>query len=149
MLIPSQNTQPFVVNPVTANRNLSRRTPLCRPMRAVLHLAAGLSLALCPLTAGSQTEITTAPPGFPVTGHANPNADPALHRMTEHMARERNVQRQKQIVADTDRLLNLARELDNAVSHSTKNTLSIDVVKKADEIEKLAKTIKQKMRDGE
>ncbi|MGB7188791.1 MAG: hypothetical protein WBD10_01515 [Acidobacteriaceae bacterium] len=114
----------------------------------MLFLAMGL-LVFCPVTARAQTEITTAPPGFSDPGRANPNADTALRRMTEHMARERNVQRQKQIVADTNRLLSLAKELNDAVSHSTKDTLSLDVVKKADEIEKLAKTIKQRMRDGE
>lgn len=148
MQIPSQNSRPIAVYPFTANRNAPRRTLPFHPMRALLFLAMGL-LVFCPVTARAQTEITTAPPGFSDPGRANPNADTALRRMTEHMARERNVQRQKQIVADTNRLLSLAKELNDAVSHSTKDTLSLDVVKKADEIEKLAKTIKQRMRDGE
>lgn len=142
MLIPSQNSQPIAVNPRITNRNI--------PRRALLLLAMGSSVAWCPVAARAQTEITTAPPGISMPGRANPrNTDPALRRMTERMAKERNVERQKAIVADTTRLLNLAKELNDAVSHSSKNTLSLDVVKKADEIEKLAKSIKQKMRDGE
>ncbi|HET8635437.1 MAG TPA: hypothetical protein VFL96_01155, partial [Acidobacteriaceae bacterium] len=61
---------------------------------------------------------------------------------------ERNSDRQKKIEADTAHLLDLAKELHAAVVKSNKNTLSIDVVKDADEIEKLAKSIKEKMRDG-
>jgi len=68
--------------------------------------------------------------------------------MMHKMEKERNVNRQKKIEADTARLLDLAKELHAAVAQSNKNTLSIDVVKDADEIEKLAKTIKERMRDG-
>ena len=68
--------------------------------------------------------------------------------MMHKMEKERNVNRQKKIEADTARLLDLAKELHAAVVKSNKNTLSIDVVKDADEIEKLAKSIKEKMRDG-
>ena len=149
MLIPSQNSQPIAARPLTANRNIPRRVPPLHFVRALLLLAMGPSLVLCPVAARAQMQITTAPPGISMPGRANPNADPALRRMTERMARERNVDRQKTIVADTARLLSLAKELNDAVSHSTKNTLSLDVVKKADEIEKLAKSIKEKMRDGE
>lgn len=110
----------------------------------------GLSIALCPLAARAQTEIRTEPSGISMPGQPKATSpDPALRRMEERMARERNADRQKQIVADTDRLLKLAKELDDDVAHSTKDTLSIDVVNKAGEIEKLAKSIKEKMRDGE
>lgn len=148
MLIHSRNSQTIIVCPVTANRKAPRRAPFYRPIRAFPLLAACLSFALCPVAARSQTQPPLDPPGFSVPGRP-PSADPALRRLTERMARTRNADRQKKIVADTNRLLNLARELNDAVSHSTKNTLSLDVVKKADEIEKLAKTIKEKMRDGE
>lgn len=58
----------------------------------------------------------------------------------------RNVERQKQLVADTQRLLSLANELKSDVDKSTKDTLSLDVIRKADEIEKLAHTVKEKMK---
>jgi hypothetical protein len=54
--------------------------------------------------------------------------------------------RQKQLVADTDRLLQLATELHADVAKTDKNVLSLDVIKKADEIEKLAHSVKTKMR---
>jgi hypothetical protein len=69
--------------------------------------------------------------------------------MTEQMSLRRNAQRQQQILADTARLLQLAEKLNADVSKTDKNTLSVPVVKEADEIEKLAKAIKDKMRDAQ
>jgi hypothetical protein len=71
-----------------------------------------------------------------------------MRRMSAQMALRRNAQRQQQIVADTARLLQLAQKLNDEVSKSSKDELSVSVVKEADEIEKLAKAIKGKMRDG-
>ncbi|MFZ0661522.1 MAG: hypothetical protein WAM66_02420 [Acidobacteriaceae bacterium] len=68
--------------------------------------------------------------------------------MTERMAIERNANRQKKIVADTARLLAMAKKLNAEVSRTDKNQLSITVVQQAAEIEKLAKSIKERMRDG-
>ncbi len=68
--------------------------------------------------------------------------------LAEQQAHKRNAQRQEQIVADTAKLLALAQDLKAEVDKSNKNTLSVDVVKKAEEIEKLSKSIKERMRDG-
>ncbi len=56
------------------------------------------------------------------------------------MEKKANLQRQQDIRKDTEKLLELATELKQAVDKSNKDTLSLDVVKKAEEIEKLAKT---------
>lgn len=64
----------------------------------------------------------------------------------EKMEKARQVDRQKQLVRDTDKLLDLAKQLKEQVDKSDKDTLSIDVVKKATEIEKLAKSVKDRMR---
>ena len=58
----------------------------------------------------------------------------------------RNNDRQKRLVADTDKLLSLATDLKAQVDKSTKDTLSVDVIKKADEIEKLAHSVKERMK---
>ena len=71
-----------------------------------------------------------------------------MRRMTAQMAFRRNAERQKQIVAQTAHLLELAQKLNDEVSKSNKDELSVSVVKEAEEIEKLAKSIKDKMRDG-
>lgn len=65
----------------------------------------------------------------------------------EKMEKRRNDLRQEQLVKDTNKLLALATELKSQVDKTNKDTLSVDVVKKADEIEKLAKNVKEKMRN--
>lgn len=69
-------------------------------------------------------------------------------RVAEQQALKRNTQRQDQIIADSAKLLALAQELKAEVDKSNKNTLALNVVKKAEEIEKLSKSIKERMRDG-
>lgn len=61
-------------------------------------------------------------------------------------AKARNDDRQKQLVADTNKLLKLATELKAEVDKTNKDVLSVDVIKKADEIEKLAKSVKDRMK---
>ena len=47
---------------------------------------------------------------------------------------------------DTDKLLKLSAELKEYVDKSDENVLSLNVVRKAEEIEKLAKSVKDKMK---
>ncbi|HVU00085.1 MAG TPA: hypothetical protein VHE33_21480, partial [Acidobacteriaceae bacterium] len=65
------------------------------------------------------------------------------------MSRDRNKLRQKEIVEDTNHLMDLVRQLKDAVDKSNKDQLSLSVVNTATEIEKLAKAVKEKMRDGQ
>jgi hypothetical protein len=51
-----------------------------------------------------------------------------------------------QLAEDTARLLQLANELKAEMDKSTKDTLSLSVMKKADEIEKLAKKVRAEMK---
>jgi hypothetical protein len=89
--------------------------------------------------------VDASTPGF---GNTNPR-DPDQARMLKDMSRERNNLRQKQIVDETNHLLDLAKQLKDAVDKSSKDQLSLEVVNTATEIEKLAKTVKEKMRDGQ
>ncbi len=66
--------------------------------------------------------------------------------MEEQMLIKRTTERQKLIVADTARLLQLATELKTEVDKSNKDQLSLGVVKKAEEVEKLARAVKEKMK---
>ena len=86
---------------------------------------------------GSQTTAPSLPPIVPEIT-SNP-------QMEEDQAKARNKERQKQLVDDTQKLLALANELKADVDKSNKDTLSIDVIRKADEIEKLAHSVKEKM----
>jgi len=69
-------------------------------------------------------------------------------RIEREMAKERNKERQKELKADTDKLLKLATELKEYVDKTNENILSLDVLKKTDEIEKLAKSVHDKMKAG-
>jgi hypothetical protein len=66
------------------------------------------------------------------------------------MERERrakyNTQRQTQAMADARRLAQLSRELLDELEHADGETLPADTFRKADEIIKLAKSVKGKMR---
>jgi hypothetical protein len=53
---------------------------------------------------------------------------------------------QKRLAADTERLLVLTTELKEQVDKSPKDTLSVDVIKKMDEIAKLAHRMRQRMK---
>ena len=57
-------------------------------------------------------------------------------------------QRQLALRHDTEKLLSLAAELKQNVDRTSPNILSMDVIKKAQEIEKLAKSVKDKMREA-
>jgi hypothetical protein len=57
-----------------------------------------------------------------------------------------NVERRKQIADDTAKLLKLASDLKSEVDKTNKDTLSLGVIRKADEIEKLAHSVKEKMK---
>jgi hypothetical protein len=57
-------------------------------------------------------------------------------------------QRQAQLRRDTDKLVALTAELKQNVDKTGPNILSMDVVKKAAEIEKLAKSVEDKMKNA-
>jgi len=72
--------------------------------------------------------------------------DPSTLKIQQEMQKQRNLQRQRQIKQDTDKLLELATELKAYVDKTNENIISLDVIRKADEIEKLAKSVKDKMK---
>jgi hypothetical protein len=78
----------------------------------------------------------------PTTGDGDENQE----RLARDMAKKANQSRQALLKAETDRLLKLAVELKDSVDKSSENVLSLDVVKKAEEIEKLAHSVKDKMK---
>ncbi len=74
--------------------------------------------------------------------------DPSQKEMQDRMAREANKKRQQDIRNDTDKLFQLATELKAAVDKSNENLLSLEVVRKAEDVEKLAKKVKEKMKES-
>ena len=113
-----------------------------------------LLLTFCPAPAAhaQQTQVPAyIPPPAGVSnsnGNAAPDPGPFARHMAERMAKERNKERQKQIVTESAQLLALAQKLNTDIAESTRDQLSISVIKEAVKIEKLAKSIKSKMSYG-
>jgi len=59
-----------------------------------------------------------------------------------------NIERQKEMVSDTNKLLRLARELNEEVAANNSSGLTEDQIHKIAQIEKLARSVKEKMADG-
>jgi hypothetical protein len=128
------------------SRSLSRR--LFRSARA----ATGVFAVAAMLVMAQQ-----APNRNPDKPYINPAANPVPDK-NDQMAMQQqqhvkaasyeavNTERRKQIADDAARLLQLATELKKEVDKTDKDTLSVNVIRKAEMIEKLAKGVKQKMK---
>ena len=86
------------------------------------------------------------PPAIANPHGEEPNNHGIPPEIQRQMQKKANEQRQAEIKRDTDRLLKLSTELKEYVDKSNENVLSLDVMKKAEEIEKLARSVKNKMR---
>ena len=62
--------------------------------------------------------------------------------------KEMNQERQANLKKDTDKLLQIATELKQKVDKTNENQLSLEVIRKTEEVEKLAKAIRDKMKNG-
>jgi hypothetical protein len=62
-------------------------------------------------------------------------------------ARELRLQRQKQLITESDRLLELSADLKKRIDNASPDRLSVDSLKEAAEIEKLAHKLHQQMKD--
>lgn len=111
------------------------------PGKIILITAA--SCLLC----GIAIVATPAPTNSPMQFEPRP-MDQAQKEMQDRMLREANKKRQAEIREQTEKLFQLATELKAAVEKSNENMLSLEVVRKADEVEKLAKKVRDKMKDA-
>jgi len=116
-------------------------------MRAIMAVLVVCAVVL-PVAPRAQ-ESNVVPPAAQGHGHAPPPPtappSPAEIEMQNRVARERNQERFAKIKKDTDQLLELARQLKKSVDEANEQTLSLEVVRKAEQIEKLAKQVRQKM----
>ena len=110
-----------------------------------------LCLAIClPLAiSGAKVGQGIRPPAVPAA--ADPSSPPtepdgSERRMARNMAKKANLERQAQLKTDTDKLFRLSQELKEYVDKSNENVLSLSVLRKAEEIEKLAHSVKDKMK---
>lgn len=77
----------------------------------------------------------------------DPSNSPDLvnSRMAEQQAKSRNSERQKRLESDTDKLVGLVNSFKEQMSND-KALSPADMSKKAEEIEKLAKSVKDRMK---
>jgi hypothetical protein len=124
-------------------------------MRSTVHRATAFAILLLFLCAASglpaQQDVPTLPPiGQPSAQQPGPqtpdNGTGLPADMQKEMQKRANKQRQEELKRDTDKLLKLSTELKQYVDKSNENILSVEVIKKADEIERLAHSVKTKMR---
>ena len=125
-------------------------------MRSTVHLVKlfGIFLLLFYTFEGQSTPQQSQQPQPPLPRSMQPgtppDSGPSLPPQFEkEMQRKANEQRQADLKRDTERLLKLSTELKNYVDKTNANVLSMDVIKKAEEIEKLAHSVKMKMRGGD
>jgi hypothetical protein len=92
-------------------------------------------------------------PNQPIPGPDASRMPDANDRMAMHDQQNKkanieaaNVERKKQIADDSAKLLKLATDLKAEVDKTSKDTLSLGVIRKAEEIEKLAHNVKEKMK---
>jgi predicted TIM-barrel fold metal-dependent hydrolase len=108
------------------------------------HLCAIVLLLALGAAAQSRPQIPFPPdPTRPDETHP---VDPTEAKMERERVKKMNEHRQDQIKHDTDELLKLATELKEQVDKTNEHMLSLDVVRKAEQIEKLAKSVKEKMK---
>jgi len=104
-------------------------------------------LFLLPLiTARSAAQNQGGPPMIRRMPDTSPESDEARDRMETERLKKANLERQAQLKSDTDKLVKLAGELKDYVDKSNENVLSLTVMKKAEEIEKLARSVREKMK---
>jgi len=75
-----------------------------------------------------------------------PDEDETHARIRQDMEKKAAKERVAALKHDTEKLLKLSVELKESVDKSDENVLSVEVIKKAEEIEKLAHSVKDKMK---
>jgi len=99
-------------------------------------LTGAVSGAQAPPQNSQSPTLEPLPPPF---GHRDDNVKTVEQVQIQNA---QNAYWQKQLTQDTAKLLGLAKQLEEEVDKSNGRTLSVDVIKKATEIDKLAKSVK-------
>ncbi len=121
-------------------------------MRLIATILAIVLVSLPLSAAGPASQMPT----LPDASHATPDAasDPQVRNdrspldqdMEHKMEKARREQRYRDLKRDAEKLLELATELKQYVDKSGENVLSLEVLKKADQMEKLARDLKNRMK---
>jgi hypothetical protein len=96
-----------------------------------------------PQSQNLRTPVPTAPVPRPATEDATVSAGDDIQRQQAIAA---NTQRQAEIRRDTEKMLQLTAELKDYLQNAQRGVMSIDAIKKAEQIEKLAHGVKSKLK---
>ena len=91
--------------------------------------------------------LSLAPAALPVQERPDP-ADEIHNDTRARMEKERRDGEWKKLKEDTDKLVQTAHDLKEMIEKSNKDTFSVSIVKKAEEVEKILKDIKRRAKDG-
>src|ERR1700677_542318 len=120
-----------------------------------LCFGVALVLALVPVSAG-RSQVPgqnigapgTMHPYYPPNQRPFDNSDASDTVETERRLNALNVERRKEMVSDANKLLKLAREVNEEVAANGTPNLTIDQLHKIAQIENLARSVREKMADG-
>lgn len=119
-------------------------------VRALVLLASVLTCGLFCMSPSGVGQTAGVNQGGPDYLHAPAGSDPVRQQGTSEAAARveqmRQAERHQRIVADTAKLQELSNQLKAEVDQAPKDQLSLDVIRKASEIEKLAHDLKQWMK---
>jgi hypothetical protein len=110
--------------------------------------AQDVHIPIPPAVAQAQDLHTPIPPAVvpgPATGDTRPPEGDDIQRQQAIAA---NWQRQVEIRRDTDKMLQLSSELKDYLQKAQRGIMSVDAIKKAEQIEKLAHGVKAKMKQS-
>lgn len=131
-----------MTNPLNQSLRTNQRRALRVFCMGACLLVCGTGSLLAQQASDSATVAKSPAPAAPTAQTETKNVtDAATFPATAAVADPR----QAQIVADTQKLVKLSQELKAEVAKSNKDTLSLTVIKKAEEVEKLAKTLKEEL----
>jgi hypothetical protein len=117
----------------------------CALRRLCMGVCFLVFIAPRPVLARQSSNAQTAKPAAPVPPSVQTDAKKAADTPAPPATPPVTTPRQAQIIADTQKLVKLSEELKAEVAKSSKDTLSLTVIKKAEEVEKLAKTLKEEL----
>jgi hypothetical protein len=120
-------------------------THLLRRSRQAAGMAALLCLTLLQGTSQQPNQPRNVPEFINRLPDANDQARMRQNQKTQADFAAANAVRQKQVADDSAKLLKLANDLKSEVDKAGANTLSLNALRKADAIEKLAHNIKLRM----
>jgi len=92
--------------------------------------------------------LSPAPAALPVQERPDDPVDSIHHDTRARMEKERRDGEWKKLKDDTDKLVQAANDLKEMIEKSNKDTFSVSIVKKTEEVERILKDIKRRAKDG-